>query len=450
MSELSALAERVAAQARPHEQVEAFVSRSRRFNVRAYEGEVESLTSAESAGIGIRVVVDGPGGRRQGFAHAGSLDEGIIAETLADARDNAAFAEPDEWLGLAEPDGVEPVELELFSPELLRFPSEQKVAMAIELERRIKAIDPRIKGVRVASYGDGSGEAAIASSVGISLQSSATSCWLSATALAADGDETQVGSGVDVGRHQGELDVAATAADAVERATRLLGARPVPSQRLTVVFDPRVASAFLAIVGGMLSGERLVKRRTPFADRLGETIAAPILTLLDDPTNPASTAADSHDGEGLASRPNLLIENGVLRTFTHNSYTARRTQTRSNACAVRGYGSTPGVGCTVLIPTPGSKSADELYADVGDGLLVQAVSGLHSGVNSVSGDFSVGVEGCLIRGGALGPPVREVTIASTLQRMLLDLRAVGGDVEWLPGGDAGVSLVIGDVALSGT
>ena len=87
---------------------------------------------------------------------------------------------------------------------------------------------------------------------------------------------------------------------------------------------------------------------------------------------------------------------------------------------------------------------------VGDGLLVQDVTGLHSGVNAVSGDFSVGAEGVMIRGGALAEPVREITLASTLQRMLLDIHAVGSDLEWLPGGDAGVSLVIGDVSLSGS
>jgi len=122
----------------------------------------------------------------------------------------------------------------------------------------------------------------------------------------------------------------------------------------------------------------------------------------------------------------------------------------SNASAVRGgYRSTPGVGSRALSVIPGDRTQEQLMADVGDGLLVQSVTGLHSGANPVSGDFSVGAEGLLVRDGAPAEPVREATIASTLQRMLLDVAAVGGDLEWLPGGSAGVTLVIKDVTLSG-
>ena len=141
----------------------------------------------------------------------------------------------------------------------------------------------------------------------------------------------------------------------------------------------------------------------------------------------------------------------MLRGFLHNSYTGRRCGVPSNAAAVRGgYRSTPGAGSRALRLTPGDRSQEQLMADVGEGLLVQSVTGLHSGANPISGDFSVGVEGLLVRDGAPAEPVREATIASTLQRMLLDLVAVGGDVEWLPGGAAGLTLVIGDVQLSGS
>lgn len=446
MSELLEVARRVAEQARPGEQVEAYVARSKRVNVRAYQGEVEALTSAESSGIGVRVIVD----KRMGFAHAGTLDEGAIAEALSEARDNAQFGEVDEWNGLAEPDGVEPPDLDLFRSELASFPTDRKVELALELERAILAGDPRITGVRVASYGDGSGEAAIATSTGIAVASRATSCWLAAQALASDDGEVQIGYGVDVGRQQGELDVGETARDAVERATRMLGARQPKSQRLTVVLDPRVAASFLSIVGGTLTGERVLKGRSPFADRMGDAIAAPALTLVDDATNPESLGADAHDGEGLATRANCLIDGGTLRTFLHNSYTARRAATVSTGSAARGYSSRPTVGCLALIPAAGDKTPEELYALIGDGLLVQDVTGLHSGVNPVSGDFSVGVAGHRIRDGARAEPHREATIGSTLQRMLLDVVAIGGDLEWLAGGTGAVTLAIADVSLSGS
>ena len=114
-----------------------------------------------------------------------------------------------------------------------------------------------------------------------------------------------------------------------------------------------------------------------------------------------------------------------------------------------GFAGTPGVGCLALQLQPGTRDQAELIADVDDGLLVQSVSGLHSGVNPISGDFSTGASGMLITNGAVGAPVRELTIASTLQRMLLDIAEVGNDVDWLPMRAAGVSLVIRDVMMSG-
>ena len=270
------------------------------------------------------------------------------------------------------------------------------------------------------------------------------------SALAEHDGETKIGGGVDVGREPGDLDVEVAASDAVDKAVRLFGAKPVPSQRLSIVLEPRMAAAIIGLAGGTLTGDRVLKGRSPFADRLGEAIASPLLTLLDDPTNPASLAAESHDGEGLACRPNQLVVDGELRQFLHNAYTARRAGVSSTGSAVRGYRSTPGVGCQALSIVPGSGTHDELVAGVELGLLVDSMSGFHSGVNPVSGDFSVGAEGIMIRDGRLAEPVREITIASTLQRLLLGIEEVGADLEWLPSGTGSVTLVIGDVSLGGT
>jgi PmbA protein len=216
------------------------------------------------------------------------------------------------------------------------------------------------------------------------------------------------------------------------------------------VLDPFVTAQFLGVISSTLNGESVVKGRSLFRDRLGELVAAEHVTLIDDPTNPDAYSATDVDGEGLAARRNVLIEGGVLRQFVHSSYSARRAGTTSTGNATRGgFAGTPGVGCLALQLQPGTRSQAELVADVDDGLLVQSVSGLHSGVNPVSGDFSTGASGMLISNGTVGAPVRELTIASTLQRMLLDIVEIGGDVDWLPMRAAGVSLVIRDVTMSG-
>ena len=231
---------------------------------------------------------------------------------------------------------------------------------------------------------------------------------------------------------------------------RLLGARQAPSQRITVVLEPHVTAAFLGIIGSTLSGEAVLKGRSVFADRVGEQVASAAFTLVDDPTEPASLGADPYDGEGLASRRTALVEDGVLAGFLHNTWSARRSSTASTASAVRGTGSTPAVGPRALALRPGRLDHGALLAELGTCLVVQGVSGLHSGVNPVSGDFSVGAEGVLVRDGEAAGAVREVTIASTLQRMLLDVVAVGADLEWQPGGTGAASMAIADVSLGGS
>jgi len=441
------LVERVAGWAGDGEAVEAYVARSHHAEVRAFEGEIESLSSADTEGIGIRVIAGG----RQGFAYAASLDATIVAETLAEARDNATFGTVDEFAGLAAPDGVAPADIDLWQDELAGFSTDAKVALALEVERATRAADSRIRGVETAGYDDVSSEAAVASSEGIRASTRRTVCSVYVDAMATDGSQTQTGYGYSVARRPGDLDVAKAAADASHRSTRLLGSRKPPSGHLTVFFDPMVTASLLGLLSRALSGEAVLKGRSMFADREGQSVGASSLTLVDDPTNPLAYGAGRYDAEGLATRRNLLLDGGVVAGFLHNSYTGRRSGTASTGSAVRGgFKGTPGVGSRALSLTPGDETQDQLLARFGDGLLVQSVTGMHSGANPVSGDFSVGIEGLMVRDGAVAEPVREATVASTLQRMLHDVAAVGADLEWLPGSAAGVTLVVGDMSLSGS
>ncbi len=445
-TELVDLASRVAALARPSEEVEAYVARGRDTEIVVYDGGIESLSSATSEGVGIRLVVD----HRQGFAYAGSLDADVVAETLEEARDNAGFGSHDEHLGLASPDGVAAVDLDLWRPELADLPTDRKVEMALELEKRVKAGDPRIRTVHSSDYGDAMVEVAVATNTGISASHRRSTCYVSVFALAGDGDETQTGGGYSVGRSPEDLDIDEAADDAVERATRLLGARKPSSARLPVILDPRITTTLLRVLSGTLSGEAVLKGRSLFADRVGEQVAVPALTLVDDPTNPDAYGAAAFDSEGLACRRNALVSEGRLQGFLYNTYAGRRAGVASTASAVRGgFKSPPGVGSRALSLEPGTRSQEEILTEVGEGLLVQEVTGVHSGVNPISGDFSVGAEGLMVRGGALAEPVREITIASTIQRMLLDVVAVGNDLEWLPGAAAGVTLAMAEMSVSG-
>ena len=447
MGELLEIAARIAGWASDGEEVEAYVGRASDTAVRVYDGGVESFSAADTEGVGIRVVAGG----RQGFAYAGSLDAEVIADAFAEARDNATFGTVDEFAGLARPDGVDVPVMSIYNDALAAVPAEDKIALAIDLERRVRSGDARIRTVPQSSYGDAATEAAIATSTGVQAEWRRTRCSISAYALAGDGDETQTGGGYSVGQGWDDLDIEKAAGDAVERATRMLGATKPASMRLPVVFEDTVAAQILSVVGSTLSGDAVLKGRSLFADRVGEVVAAPMFTLVDDPTDTRAYGAGPSDAEGLASRRNALIEGGTLLGFLYDSHSARRAGVVSTGSAVRGgFKGVPGVGCRALSVTPGSRRDDEVFALVGTGLFVQSVSGLHSGVNPVSGDFSVGAEGLMIRDGQLAEPVREFTVASTIQRMLLELVAVGDTLEWLPGAAAGVTLAIDGMSVSGS
>ena len=449
-SELQVVADRVVAQAKPGEEVEAFVTRGGDTDVRIYQGAVEHFVSAQSEGVGIRVISGG----RTGFAYAGTLDDSAIAEVLAEARDNVQFGEPDEYAALAEPDGVAITEQSLWNDELADYPTDDKIDLAKQLEKLASGRDPRVR-VDDSNYADAHGESAVASTTGIRMSGRENGCYVSVSTLADDGEgddaETQTGFGFSVGRSPHEVDLDKAAREASERATRLLGATKPASKRTTVVLDPMVTAQFLGVISSTLNGEAVVKGRSLFAERLGDEVAAPFVTFIDDPTNPKAYSATDVDGEGLAARRNVLIQDGVLKQFVHNAYSARRAGTVSTGNATRGgFAGTPGVGCLAMSLVPGTRSQAELISDVDDGLLVQSVQGLHSGVNPISGDFSTGAAGLLIVNGDVGAPVREFTIASTLQRMLLDIVEIGGDLDWLPMRSSGMSLVIRDITLSGT
>ncbi len=450
MSDLLERADRLLESVQGDEELEVYFSSGAETEVRAYEGAIEDLSSATSSGVGIRVLLNSPGGARVGTAWAGSLSEDAVLGALAAARDNARFSSPDEYLDFARPDGVEPVELLLRDESVLTTSVDEKIAFAIALERRVRDADTRIRQVDSATYSDYVAEAAIASTTGVRADYARSGAYLSVEAIANDGGDDQTGWGLSAARAPGDLDLELAANDAVSRATRLLGAVKPASAKCAAVFNPRTTATLLAIIGGALSGDAVVRGRSFFANRIGETVASALVSLFDDPTDPRHFAASTHDGEGLACRRNALIRDGQLLGFVYDTYAARRAGTQSTGSALRGgVAGSPWAGCRALQLAPGDVDQAAIIERVQHGVYVESIMGVHSGVNPVSGDFSVGLTGFMIRDGALAEPIREATVASTLQRMLLGVTHVGNDVEWLPGTAAGQTIAIDEVALSG-
>lgn len=440
---LSALARGIAGQAVGREQIDVTISQGRSTNVKVYGGAVESFTSAETYAIGVRVIDEG----RVGFATAGSLEPDVVAATVTDARDNAGFAQVDPHVALAEPDGVEAPTQDLWSDAIVDLDPDTRIERALELERLVLGEHPSVKGVRTVSWHDSASMFAYAASNGLHATERGCAASMSVNALIEDGERTQSGSAGDVARNLDRLDAADIARRAVDRGVRMRGSTKPQSAKVALVFEPRMAVTFWNLICSMLDGESVSKGRSPFAERRGELVGSPLINIVDDPTRSESMAAGSFDGEGLATRPNELFRAGVLDRFLHNSITARRMGSRSTGSAVRGARSLPTVGAQALVVEPGTGSLEDLIASVPHGIFVNSLTGLHSGVNPVSGDFSVGADGLMIRDGELAEPVNELTLASTLQRMLLNVVAIGSDSEWLPSGDFCSSLVIDDMSM---
>jgi PmbA protein len=427
------------------EAVEAFAQETTRTEVNAHKAEVEGLTFAESRGAGVRVILaDG----RLGYAYAAdpSLDE--VHRAVAQARENAAFATPDEHNVLPAAVDAEPIEA-LFNPDLAAMATDRKVTLALDLERRTVALDPRVTKVDTVQYGDAISRVSVASTTGVAAEYSRTDCWCVSVALAEQGDETQTGFSFRVGRGLEDLGWEGVADEAVERGTRMLGAVKPSTMKVPVLLDPFAGSSFLGVLAGALSAEAVQKGRSLFAELVGQHVGSEAFTLVDDGRLLDGPAASPFDDEGVPTGRTELITRGTLNGFLHNSYTAHRGGTASTGNAQRaGYRSVPGVGVSNFYVEPGVMDLQELLAEATGGLLIQDVSGVHSGANPISGEFSVGATGLRIEGGALGEPLREMTIASTVPEMLQAVSAVGSDLRFFT--SVGVpSILIGEMTVAG-
>ena len=225
------------------------------------------------------------------------------------------------------------------------------------------------------------------------------------------------------------------------------------SRSCSVLLDPTVAASFAGLIGGALGANAVQRGRSPFAGRLGEELASAALALYDDGRDPGGSASAPFDAEGLPRRRTALIEHGRLQAFLYDTYTANREGGSSTGSASRhGYRSLPSVAASNLVVGSGALSFSGLLTEAGDGVYVTDVAGLHSGVNPVTGVFSVGASGRAIRAGELAEPLREFTIASDLVSMLGAVSASGAEARWVPfGGSVRTPpLLIGEMAVSGS
>jgi len=394
------------------------------FSVTVRKGEVEKLTDAGSKALGIRVFV----GHRTATAYTSDFSGGalaaLVAETVSMARatgEDAAAGLPEEMIQ------AEPIELGLYDPSPAALPTEERIERARRAEATALGVSAEIVNSDGGHYGSGEDSVVLANSLGFlgAYRSSAVS--LSVVPVGQRDGQMERDYWYTSGRGLGDLlspeEVGRVAA---ERTLRRLGARKVPTAQVPVVFDPETAGDLLGHVFSALSGYAVFRNATFLKDRLGELVASPLLTVVDDGRRPRGLGSRPFDGEGLPTRRNVPIERGVLRHYLCDTYAARKIGARATGSARRGVAGGPSVGPSNLYLEAGDASPDQVLAGVERGLYVTDLIGF--GVNLVSGDFSQGAVGHWIEKGTLTHPVHEVTIAGNLKEMLKDIDAVGNDL----------------------
>lgn len=425
---------------------EAFVSVSRSRKAKVQNGALEDLSTSKRGGLGVRVLREGGGGLRTGIATSTDLAQADFSGLFRQAWELAALGDADPWIRQAGPAGSDDLPPR-YDPRADALAPEDRIRRALQLEEEARKASPRVAAVREAAWADGSGASLLLTDKGVRSFDVASSCSASIElAVERDGDR-QAAWHWGLGRHPEAVDLAAIGREAALKGERKLKPAALPAGRYPVVLHPEVTVDLLGIIAGMLSGEEVLRQRSLFAGKLGQRIASPLLTLIDDGRLAEGFGSEPWDGEGLPTRRNLLIEDGELRTYLHTLRSAAEMGVAPTGSAGRGPGSNPSVTTFNLFPRAGAQTPETLHHQAGNGVLITEIMGLHT-VDPVSGDLSVGASGLRIRDGQLAEPVDQLTFAGNLRDFLTRIVAVGSDLRWY-GSSAGLSLLLEDISLGG-
>ena len=424
---MTPLADRLLARAKTRgaEEAEVYISTGTEFTVQVYQGEIESLVSAESRGVGMRTFRE----HRVGFSYTSDLEPDALDHLVDEALENGRYNHAEDANVLPETEDIQALP-GLASAALRELDPQAKIDFALEMERRATSLDPRVKRVSKAIYSDGRGRVEIYNTRGLDAAYERTVAYGVLDTIAEQDSEMQSGFAFTHGRDIDDLDLDGVVREAVENAAGLLGANPVPTASVPVVFHPHAAAMILGVLSSSFSADAVIKRRSLLAGKIEQQVASGIVTVTDDPTLPEGLASRPFDGEGVPSQRNALVADGVLKSYLHNTYTAMRTRSRSTGSAVRSFKSVPEVGVSNLVLKPGELSREALLARVDNGLHVEQLSGLNT-VNPVSGEFSLGLTGHWIEKGQLTRPVKELTVAGNVIELLKKVAAVASDIRFV-------------------
>ncbi len=389
-------------------------------------GEVETVKLSRERRLGLRCFA----GQGSAVASTADLERASIEAFAADVVAMARVVVPDPTAGLPDAAALaaDRPDLEIADWAGLELAPEERIARARRCEAAALAVDPRIVNSEGAELHVSASGVHYASSAGFAGDYRSTAYSLSVSPIAADDTGMQRDSWWDARRHLARLaDPEEIGRIAARRALRRLGARPVATQEVPVVFDPQTAASLLGHLAAAVCGGAIYRKVSFLQDRIGEAIASPLVHVVDDGRLAAGLASRPFDAEGVATRRTTVVEAGILQSYLLDTYGARKLERHTTGNAARSVGDVPAAAPTNFHLLPGASTPDEIVAAVDRGLFVTSLSGF--GVNGVTGDYSRGAAGLWIENGELTFPVEEITIAGNLLQMLHDIAMVGSDLE---------------------
>ncbi|HEX6880548.1 MAG TPA: metallopeptidase TldD-related protein [Terriglobales bacterium] len=407
---------------------EAVIGDGSEFSTVVRLGEVETLKESGSKALGVRVFR----GKRAASTWTSDLSVEGVRSMVRSALELAKVTSEDPFAGIPEPDelGSLPGDLDLYYEDVYSLANADRIDYARRAENAAISADPRIKNSEGGTFDAALGRKVMANSHGFIGDYQRSYCSISAVPIAQDEDgNMQRDYWYSVSRTLTKLESPESVGKiAAERTLRRLGARKVKTAQVPIVFDAQISKALLDHIFEAINGDAVYRKASFLADQIGNKVAGANITVIDDGTIVGGFGTSPFDSEGVPSRRTVVIENGVLKSYLLNCYTARKLKMKTTGNASRGLAGTPGIGAGNFYLEPGTKSPQQIIGDIKQGLLVTEFLGF--GVNLVTGDFSRGASGLWIENGEPAYPVEEITVAGNLGDMLNSISEIGNDLEF--------------------
>ncbi|MGG0656845.1 TldD/PmbA family protein [Rummeliibacillus pycnus] len=420
-------------------EVELYYEQKESFQCMIFEGEIDSYETSEDGGLGLRGLYNG----KMGYSYTEKIDEDSISFLIESAKANAAILDEDDGSDIFE--GSKNYETHCFyNEELANVQIPEKIELLRSIEEKVRSYDERIVTLDECILYDFATGRSLANSKGLSLSEKKNGFLIYISTVVKNGEEMKTGSFMKSTRDFHSLNADEIAKEAAEEALSYLGEKSIPAGKYPIIMRYDAAASLLDTFSSIFSAENTQKNQSLLKGKIGEKVAADTLTLLDDPFHPKNALGGSNfDGEGVATRKQAIITNGTLVTLLHNRKTAKKESCESTGNASKAsYKGTLSVAAQNMYIAPGEKSKEDLIASVAEGILVTKLSGLHSGTNTISGDFSVAATGFHIKDGKIASPVKQITIAGNFYDLLKNIEETCSDLHFQQSGFGSPSLLV--------